>query len=151
VFVGYSVEVAVDLARVERSLDRVRSNLEEWADTAYRDGEQLYARVGPTASVAHEVKLDIGVAEIHSSGLVYPIHWVATGATILFPELRADLHLSKLGSDRTMLTMKGTYDPPLGPLGRLADRAVLGRVAEATVRDWMERLAEALSTDSVNG
>lgn len=144
-FVECEVEVEADLSTVEKSLDRVRSSLEEWADIAYREGEQLHARVGPTASMAREVKLEIGLAEIHSSGLVYPIRWTAPGAGLLFPELNADLLLSKVGSEKARLTLKGTYKPPLGPLGRLVDRAVLGRVAEATVVDWMGRLADALS------
>jgi hypothetical protein len=89
--------------------------------------------------------LDIGMAEIHSSGLVSPIHWTAQGAGLLFPELDADLVLSKAGSHGTILKLRGTYQPPLGTLGRIVDRALLGRFAEATVIDWMERLAEALS------
>jgi hypothetical protein len=148
VFVEYSTKVDAGLAQVEKELDQIRANLQEWADIAYREGEQLRARVGPSDSVAREVNLEIGVAEIHSSGLVYPIHWTATGATLLFPELRADLVLSKDGSTRTALTLKGTYQPPLGMLGRIADRAGLGRVAEATVRHWIDRLALALSPDS---
>ncbi|HEX9848312.1 MAG TPA: hypothetical protein VGB33_07825, partial [Acidimicrobiia bacterium] len=139
-FVEYSTKVDAGLAQVEKELDQIRANLQEWADIAYREGEQLRARVGPSDSVAREVNLEIGVAEIHSSGLVYPIHWTATGATLLFPELRADLVLSKDGSTRTALTLKGTYQPPLGMLGRIADRAGLGRVAEATVRHWIDRL-----------
>jgi hypothetical protein len=148
VFVEYSTKVDAGLAQVEKELDQIRANLQEWADIAYREGEQLRARVGPSDSVAREVNLEIGVAEIHSSGLVYPIHWTATGATLLFPELRADLVLSKDGSTRTALTLKGTYQPPLGMLGRIADRAGLGRVAEATVRHWIDRLALALSPNS---
>jgi hypothetical protein len=148
VFVEYSTKVDAGLAQVEKELDQIRANLQDWADIAYREGEQLRARVGPSDSLAREVNLEIGVAEIHSSGLVYPIHWTATGATLLFPELRADLVLSKDGSTRTALTLKGTYQPPLGMLGRIADRAGLGRVAEATVRHWIDRLALALSPDS---
>jgi hypothetical protein len=145
VFVEYSTKVDAPLSQVEKALDRVRSSLEEWADIAYREGEQLRARVGPTAKVAREVRLDIGMGEIHSSGLVYPIHWTAQEAGLLFPELDADLVLSKTGSHGTILKLRGTYQPPLGTLGRLVDRALLGRFAEATVIDWMERLAEALS------
>jgi len=146
VFVEYSTRVDASLSMVEKSLDDVRSNLEEWADIAYREGEQLRSRVGPTESLAHDVKLSIGMAEIHMSGLVYPIHWTATGARLLFPELNADLILSKAGSGQTTLTLRGTYKPPLGALGRLVDRAGLGRVAEATVVDWMDRLADALGS-----
>ena len=147
-FVEYSTKVDAGLAQVEKELDQIRANLQDWADIAYREGEQLRARVGPSDSLAREVNLEIGVAEIYSSGLVYPIHWTATGATLLFPELRADLVLSKDGSTRTALTLKGTYQPPLGMLGRIADRAGLGRVAEATVRHWIDRLALALSPNS---
>ena len=144
-FVQYATEVDAGLADVENNLDRVRASLAEWADIAYRDGEKLRAKVGPSDRVARKVELDIGMAEIHSSGLVYPIHWTAVGATLLFPELTADLILTKSGADRTVLTLKGNYQPPLGPLGRLADRAGLSHVAEATVRDWMDRLTEALN------
>lgn len=147
-FVEYSTKVEATLSDVEKSLDRLRSSLEEWADIAYREGEQLRARVGPSASIAREVKLEIGGAEIHRSGLVYPVHWTANGAGLLFPELNADLILSKAGSHVTHLTLRGTYQPPLGSLGRLADRVVLGRVADATVADWMERLARALSSEA---
>jgi hypothetical protein len=148
VFLLHTTHVDAGLSTVEKRLDRLRSSLEEWADIAYREGEQLRARVGPTPGVAHEVRLQIGLGEVHRSGLVYPIQWTATGATLLFPELNADLILSKAGSEQTNLTLRGTYKPPLGPLGRLADRAVLGRVAEATVADWMERLARALEAEA---
>lgn len=144
-FVEYSTRVDAGLSQVEKSLDRIRADLEEFADIAYREGEQLRARVGPSAAIAREVKLDIGLAEIHRSGLVYPVKWTASGAGLLFPELSADLILSQAGSAVTNLTLRGTYQPPLGPVGRLADRVVLGRVADATIADWMERLAEALS------
>ena len=144
-FVEYSTRVEAGLSQVEKSLDRIRADLEEFADIAYREGEQLRARVGPSASIAREVKLDIGLAEIHRSGLVYPVHWTASGAGLLFPELSADLILSQAGSAVTNLTLRGTYQPPLGPVGRLADRVVLGKVADATIADWMERLAGALS------
>jgi hypothetical protein len=148
VFVQYVTEVESGLGDVENSLDKVRSNLAEWADIAYRDGEKLQAKVGPNDKVARRVDLEIGVAEIHSMGLVYPIRWTATGSTLLFPELSADLILTEKGPHRTTLTLKGNYQPPLGPIGRFADRAGLGHVAEATVRGWMDRLAEALSPDS---
>jgi hypothetical protein len=151
VFVEYTTTVAASLSAVEKSLDRVRANLEEWADIAYREGEALMARVGPTPAVVRRVRLEIRVAEIHTGGLVYPVHWTVDGAAGLFPQLEADLWLTKLGSRETRMTLKGTYQPPLGPLGRLADRALLGRVAEATVADWMERLAAAVIADQMVG
>lgn len=148
-FVEVSSRVDASLADVEKALDRLRSDLEGWADVAYREGEELQAKVGPSESLAKVVTLEIGVAEIHSYGLSYPIHWSAAGARLLFPELKADLILSKRGKDRTELTLRGTYQPPMGILGRIADRAVLGRVAEATVKTWMDRLAAALNSEAL--
>jgi len=146
VFVQHVTEVECGLADVEKNIDLVRGSMGDWADIAYREGERLRARVGPNQKLARAVDLKIGVAEIHASGLVYPIQWTAADATVLFPELNAELILTKNGPHRTVLTLKGNYQPPLGALGRLADRAGLGRVAEATVRDWMSRLADALSS-----
>lgn len=148
-FIEVATRVSASLADVEKSLDKLRTDLIELAGVAYREGEQLRARVGPTASIAREVTMEIGVAEIHTYGLVYPVYWRATEAGLLFPELTADLVLSKLGPTETELTLRGTYQPPLGALGRLADRALLKRVAEATVRDWMDRLAAALRRESL--
>ncbi len=139
-------EVDAGLSTVEKRLDALRSELPELADLAYRDGEHLRTKVGPSSSVAREVQLDIGVAEIHSVGLVYPVHWTATGATLLFPEMKADMILSKAGHGQTKLTFRGNYQPPLGAVGRLADRAGLRHVAEATVANWVDRLAAALSS-----
>ncbi|HJQ78067.1 MAG TPA: hypothetical protein VJ948_12530 [Acidimicrobiia bacterium] len=145
-FVEYATEVTAPLGAVENNLERVRANLEEWADIAYRDGEQLTARVGPTEYIAHRVELKIGVARFQRSGLVYAVHWKAIGATVLFPVLNADLVLTNVGADRTTITLRGTYEPPLGVVGRLADRAILGRLAEATVRNWVDRLAGELNS-----
>lgn len=143
-FIHYSTHVPVGLAEVEKRIDRIKGDLKEWADLAYREGEELRSKVGPVEGLAKSVSLEIGVAEIHRSGLVYPIKWTASGASALFPELNADLALSQMGQSMTALSLDGTYEPPLGVVGRMADRMILGRVADATVRNWMDRLAEAV-------
>jgi hypothetical protein len=40
--------------------------------------------------------------------------------------------------------LKANYAPPLGRLGRLVDRTLLRGIAQATVKDFVERLAQAL-------
>jgi len=148
VFVQYFTHVPVDLGTVETRLDGIRSSLEEWAGVAYRDGEELRAKVGPGANgYAKTVRLDIGLPEIRPAGLVYPVTWTATGAEALFPKLSADLILAHIGSHKTKLSLQGTYQPPLGPLGKAADRILLRNVAEATVQDWVDRVAAAVSVE----
>lgn len=147
-FVHYFAQVPVNIGVVEQRLDRLRENLEEWAGVAYRAGEDLRAMVGPSVDgYAKEVRLTIGTAEIHRSGVVYPVTWTAVGAEALFPRLNAELILSHVGQNRTKLSFEGTYEPPLGPLGRAVDRAILGRVAESTVQNWVDQLASAVSVE----
>ena len=145
-FVHYETEVPLPLPDVQRGLDSLQSQLRTLADVAYREGEELRARVGPGAgTLAKEVRLEIGAPEIHRSGLVYPVSWIAVGAEMLFPRLNADLIVSHAGPDQTRIIMDGTYQPPLGPLGRVVDRVLLRRVAESTVKTWVDRLAESIA------
>lgn len=151
-FVQYFTHVPVGLGTVEGRLDRIRTRLEEWAGLVYREGEELRAKVGPGINgYAKTVRVDIGLPEIRPAGLVYPVTWTATGAEALFPRLSAELILTHLGPDKTKLSVQGTYQPPLGPIGRAVDRLLLKNVAEATIQDWVDRVAEAVtSTEEVS-
>jgi hypothetical protein len=145
-FVRYFTHVPAGLAVVQQRIEEVRSFLAEWAGVAYRDGEELRARVGPEPSrFAKEVDLIIGPPEVRKAGLVFPVRWSAAGAEALFPKLEASLILTHLGREMTSLSLEGTYQPPLGPLGRAVDRVALRKFAEATVKDWVDRVAEAVA------
>ena len=50
-----------------------------------------------------------------------------------------------MGEDRTQLAISARYRPPLGVLGRTVDRVLLHRVAEATVKDFLDRVGEAIT------
>lgn len=148
-FVHYFTHVPLHLGIVEHRLDALRDALEEFADVAYREGEELRAKVGPSVDgFAKEVRLEIGVAEIHRTGLVFPISWTAVGSKALFPKMTGDLILSHVGPEKTKLELEATYEPPLGLLGKVADRVVLGRYAESTIKNWVDRLAEALIAEN---
>ncbi|MFQ5523120.1 MAG: hypothetical protein ACE5F5_06035 [Acidimicrobiia bacterium] len=150
-FVHYFTHIPLNISEVEKRLDRVKNRLGDMADVAYREGEQLRAKVSPwVEGFAKEVEVEIGTPEIHRTGIAYPIRWTATGADVLFPRLNADLVLAHVGQNMTRLSVQGTYDPPLGVVGRIADRVILGRFAEATVRNWVDRLAEALMDDNLS-
>ena len=49
-----------------------------------------------------------------------------------------------MGSARTQLGLSANYEPPLGVLRKIADRALFHRVAEVTVKDFLERIGERL-------
>lgn len=83
-----------------------------------------------------------------SGGLA--IRWEATGpGGGLFPVLDADIRLVPVGEHSTMLTMTGVYRPPFGLLGEALDRAVLHRVATATIRGFATRVAAQITGRSV--
>ena len=60
--------------------------------------------------------------------------------------LSADLEVAALDPDLTQLTLRGSYDPPLGAMGRRLDRLLMHRVAEASIRSFLRHLADGLST-----
>jgi hypothetical protein len=144
-FVHYETEVPISIPVVQRALDDFESQLSALADLAYREGQELRSRVGPGfGNLAKEVRLQIGSPQIHRIGLIYPVSWSALGAEALFPRLNADLVISHVGVHGTRIIMDGTYEPPLGQLGRAVDRILMRRIAESTVKSWVDRLAESL-------
>jgi hypothetical protein len=86
----------------------------------------------------------VGKARDRDAGFVVPLRWSATGPTELFPVMEADLEISPLGARESQLRLSGSYDPPLGLLGRQLDRLLLHQLAEATVRAFLSQLVEAI-------
>lgn len=76
------------------------------------------------------------------------LRWEATGvAGGLFPVLDADITVRKSGDDTTMLTLIGSYRPPLGAFGATLDKAVLHQVAAATIRALLRDVADTIVPD----
>ncbi|MDH5373110.1 MAG: hypothetical protein OEX97_09225 [Acidimicrobiia bacterium] len=146
VFVYYFVYVDRPFRNVERELLDRFEELGAWASAAYRDGEDIRARlaVGKAPLLAKDVSLQVGDPIRAHAHTTIPLMWDATGSPGLFPRMLADLIIAPLGSMRAQLTFRGSYDPPLGPIGEVLDRALLHRVAEASVKAFMDRIALAL-------
>ena len=110
-------------------------------------GQHLLAEVGFPVDghrVSKNVEIEVG-RPIASGGKTWiPIAWRATGPSNLFPVLDAELEFAPLGTQLTQLSLSGRYQPPLGLIGRTIDKALLSRVAEATIKDFVDRLARAL-------
>jgi hypothetical protein len=119
---------------------------------AYGDGMSGLAKVGPPGTWPDLSKLVmIHVGDVVASGdeARLPLRWEATGpGNGLFPALDADVTITPAGDHAAILTLTGVYRPPLGRLGGLLDRAVLSRVAAATIRDFVGRLAQAIEDSS---
>ena len=78
---------------------------------------------------------------------VLPIAWAPTRANALLPSLEGDLEVSQLAGDRSQLAISASYRAPLGWLGVLTDQALMRRVAEATVKDFLDHVAARIEAD----
>jgi len=147
-FARYYVELPLQRERVEEVLiDAPGSWLPGLATEANLRGDRLLAEVGfgGDIRVARQVAIDLGTPIRLPTKTVVPLRWTATGASGLFPALDADLEIAPLGHERCQLSLSARYVPPLGALGRAIDRALLFRVAEATIKDFLDQVREGIS------
>jgi len=88
-------------------------------------------RLGQVGSVSVGEIADVG------GGLMIPITWRSVGIDGLFPVVEADLQVAPMGPELTQLSINARYTPPLGPIGTIVDRALMHRLAEAVIRDFL--------------
>jgi hypothetical protein len=147
VFARYFVELPLPSDRVEAALSQDPSLwMTHLAQHANRRGDALLAEVGFGDDVRIARTVEIRFADgVHAGNkAIFPFQWSASGPGGMFPALDGDLEVAPLGAETTQLAISARYVPPLGKLGRLIDRAVLSRVAEATVKDFLDRVAFAV-------
>jgi len=150
-FIRYFVNLPLPLGDVA---EKLLASPHGWVPDLARDaedrGELLLAEVGFPVDGDHSlrtsVEIELGTPRRFLSGTLVPLRWRAAGARRLFPELDADLEIAPLGQDRTQLSISARYRPPMGAVGRVLDRALLHRVAEATIKDFLDRVGEVLGT-----
>lgn len=148
-FARYYVEFDLDPEVVLALLVRAP---ESWipgiATDATRKGDVLLANVGFGRDVRLErtVEVHLGEAVELATKTLVPLRWTPVGQSGLFPALDADLEVARIGDQRTQLAMSARYVPPLGALGKVLDRTILSRVAEATVKDFLDRVAAVIIT-----
>ena len=80
-----------------------------------------------------------------------PLTWEPVGLDGVLPRLDATIEVGSLGEDRTQLAISARYRPPVGVVGRAVDRVLLHRVAEATLKDFLERLGAAITLSRPGG
>jgi hypothetical protein len=144
-FVGDEVRLDASFALTRERLARLSESgaLFGTSEDAYDYG--TLARVGP-AGVSKLVRVQVRELSWTDRTAGLALRWEATGVGgRLFPVLDADLTLAPAGDQGTVLRMAGAYRPPLGPLGEVLDRAILRRVAVATVRRFLARVAAQIT------
>jgi hypothetical protein len=148
-FVRYYVEIPLPPDEVEAALLGAPAGwLSALGGAAGQRGDGLLAEVGVGPLGPHlgqRVTVSVGAPLRLPSKTLLPFTWRPTSGNGLLPDLDGDIELGALGPGRTQVALSARYRPPLGSLGRVADRVLLHRVAEATVKDFLDRIATALA------
>ena len=145
-----SLDIPCAAARA-RLVNLVRSEaFSQASHAAYQRGLEAVIRVGPLGDLPGASKL-VRVRLLdpvdHGDATTMGMRWEATGAaSSLFPVLDADITVEPDGEDRTRLALAGTYRAPFGRLGAGLDRAILHRVADATLRALLADISTALTS-----
>jgi hypothetical protein len=154
-FVRYYVEVPLPAAEVEKALLTSQPDwLSGMAGAAQARGDQLLTAVGvgPLGPrLGRRVVIELGEPVRFPSVTSVPLTWEPVGLESLLPRLDATIEIGSLGEDRTQLAISARYRPPLGVVGRAVDRVLLHRVAEATLKDFLDRLGPAITLSQPGG
>jgi hypothetical protein len=153
-FVRYYLELPLAAAQVEQTLvDAAPGWLASLSTAAQERGEGLASRVGvgpgaepgvaPEARSVRQVVLALG-PPVHLPTMTWlPLRWEPLGLDGLLPRLDATIELGPLGRDRTQLAISAQFEPPPGP-SQGFDRGMAQRVAEATLKDFLDQLGHAI-------
>jgi hypothetical protein len=148
-FIRYYIELPLPVAVVKRALVGSSAGwLSAMAGEAQARGDGLLGEVGVGplgVRLRRQVTIQLGEPVRFPSMTSLPLTWEPVGLEGLLPRLDASLELGSLGEDRTQLAISARYRPPLGVVGQAVDRVLLHRVAEATVKDFLDRLGQAIT------
>lgn len=141
------LEVGLPMAQA-RLVNLSRGPLTSASQDSYDEtitGLLLVGPLGPVPGLSRQVTVSFLDLVTHPGQAVLGMRWhVAGPGGRLFPALDANLVLTADGPDATMLRIEGIYQPPLGALGARLDELVLHRVAAATVRGLVHKVADAI-------
>lgn len=160
------MERAIDVTTtVAVPLDGVRNILRERPDAVlgpvdvpgpdrrrpHRFRTTVPAVLGSGATVEQDVLLDLGMVpgKGRRSSLSIPLDWDPTGHERLLPSFRGTLEVTPTADRRCELAVTGTYDVPLGPIGRFGDAVVGRRVARRSLAAFATRIAQRVERECI--
>ena len=126
----------------------LREGPERWVPGVRREGDRLttelaYAQAG--TRIARRVEVEVGPVQRFAYGVTVHVRWKGAGHAELYPELEGHLRVERGPRSDSTLRFDARYTPPAGRLGATVDRAVMHRVAEASVKDFIDRVVQRLA------
>jgi len=148
-FIGAEIRLEVGFSTAQARLANLAHGglLRRASESAHKWGADQ-AQIGPldAPGVSRLVKVQVRHLATHEDSAVWALRWEVTGTTgALLPILDADITLTQAGEQATVLAVSGAYRPPLGGLGTGLDRAIMHRVAQATIRAFTHHIGVAIA------
>lgn len=101
--------------------------------------------------VGRRVEVHLGRVQPFAYGLSVRLEWQDARRPSLYPRLEGHLRAERGEGERCRLRFDAGYTPPAGAIGGSVDRAVLHRVAEASVKDFFDAVADRLAGEDAPG
>jgi hypothetical protein len=90
--------------------------------------------------VSVPVELTVTKRSVKDSTVAVTIE--ARSANALFPRFKGEFYSLPMAPARTNLRLKGSYSVPFGPLGSTLNKAGMHKMAEDSLRDLFDRIAD---------
>lgn len=143
---------------LERTLDTdydtavgvLRAGPERWLPGVAVEGERLTASLAFDQAgrrIGRRIEVALGTVQPFAYGVTVRVQWKAVRRPQLYPTLDGHLRLEGWQGAGCRLRFDARYVPPAGKLGASVDRALMYRVAEATVGDFLDRVAAVLGAE----
>jgi hypothetical protein len=150
----YFVVVARPIEEVETDL---ATGAQKWmpalAWKSNGQGQRLLSELGFEVGkrrMARTIEVELGALRPMSGITLLPIRWKAASHAGLFPALDGQVEIAPIGKSITQVGIRASYEPPFGVLGKVADRALMHRIAEITVKDFLDRIAARLAKSAAD-
>jgi hypothetical protein len=151
-FIGRDLMVDAGCGAIQARLAQIASasGLASASQAACQDGLTHLIRVGPlgdTPGVSKLVAVRVLDPGYRDDTMTVALRGEATGAAGgMFPRAGANISLAPAAAHSTRLTLTGSSRLPLGRIGAALDKAILNRVAAATIHALPHGIAGALTS-----
>jgi hypothetical protein len=158
------------MPRELHAYDYVNAAYSRVREALLRDGKAIFQRATASAAsragdVGATLRVDVGPLQVGVDVSIemkghrdettalgersthFELGWTATRAPGLFPSMEGTLSLLPLGSRETQLDFHARYEPPLGVVGDALDAVAGRRVAEASLRRFIEDVCARLRAE----
>lgn len=125
----------------------LRAGPERWLPGFAVDGDRVTAELAFDQAgrrIGRRIEVALGTVQPFAYGVTVRVQWQAVRRPHLYPTLDGHLRLEPGQDAGCRLRFDVRYVPPAGKLGASVDRALLYRVADATVGDFLDRVAAVL-------